>query len=442
VTGPVSGRRGPVDRREPGPPGVLLAVTGEDFEEPLLAALTRPGSRLHVLRRCLDLADLLAAASTGLAQVAVVSPALRRLDLEAVAALDRSGLRVVAVVEATDQPAAERMVGIGVGATVPLTRLAGGQPDGRALVSGLVAAVRADPDEHPPPPRPTPGRGPVGGGRLVAVWGPVGGPGRSTVAIGVADELARAGVATLLADADTYGPSLAQMLGILDEASGLAAAARAANAGTLDVAALAACARSLPTGLRVLTGITRADRWPELPASAVGEVWRVARALVQLVVVDSGFCLEEDEDLVHDTAAPRRNGAALATLAVADEVVVVGAADPVGVARLVAGLHELRAARAPGHVLVVLTRVRRGPLGRAPARWLRETVSRHAEVDRVVLVPDDGPAYDAALYAGHSLAEACPRSPARLVLRDLASDIASRVVVPAGKASEAGRSPT
>ena len=68
-------------------------------------------------------------------------------------------------------------------------------------------------------------------GMVIAVWGPTGAPGRTTVAVTLAVEAALLGVETLLVDADTYGGSVAQALGLLDEAPGLAAAARAANSG-------------------------------------------------------------------------------------------------------------------------------------------------------------------------------------------------------------------
>ena len=45
-----------------------------------------------------------------------------------------------------------------------------------------------------------------------------------------------------------------------------------ANAGTLDLPALAALARSVAPELRVLSGIARADRWPELRPAAVENV--------------------------------------------------------------------------------------------------------------------------------------------------------------------------
>ena len=44
-------------------------------------------------------------------------------------------------------------------------------------------------------------------------------------------------------DADTYGGSVAQVLSLLDEAPGLAAAVRAADHGSLDLPGLARLAR-------------------------------------------------------------------------------------------------------------------------------------------------------------------------------------------------------
>ena len=52
----------------------------------------------------------------------------------------------------------------------------------------------------------------------MAVWGPTGAPGRTTVAVGLATELASRGRGTLLLDADPYGGAVAQHLGVLDQA--------------------------------------------------------------------------------------------------------------------------------------------------------------------------------------------------------------------------------
>jgi hypothetical protein len=207
-----------------------------------------------------------------------------------------------------------------------------------------------------------------GSGRLVAVWGgrPARPGGRRSPSTWPPSSRP-AGCPTLLADADVYGGVVAQVLGFLDEAPGLAAATRLANNGQLDLAALAAVAPQAAPNLRVLTGISRADRWPELRPAALEQVWMLCRSLAAVTVVDLGFCLEQDEELSFDTAAPRRNGATLATLDAADTVLAVGAADPVGMQRLVRGLTQLGEVVPGALPRVVLNRVRRGA-GRRGAR--------------------------------------------------------------------------
>ena len=120
----------------------------------------------------------------------------------------------------------------------------------------------------------------------------------------------------------------------------------------LDLPTLARLAPVAIAGLRVLTGIPKAERWPEIRPAALERVLTVGRSLGQVVVVDCGFSLEDDEELSYDTMAPRRNAATLTTLALADEVVVVGGCDPVGLQRLVRGLQELGTVPAPPPTVV------------------------------------------------------------------------------------------
>ena len=47
----------------------------------------------------------------------------------------------------------------------------------------------------------------------------------------------------------------------------------------------------------MLTGITRADRWTELRAAALALVLERAKEIADVSVVDTGFCLEADEEL-------------------------------------------------------------------------------------------------------------------------------------------------
>lgn len=420
--------------------GVLCAVRGG--AEVLVVRALDDDPALQVTRRCADLAELQAAAEAGLGRVAVVSGDLDLLDLTAVATLRATGLVLVVLLDPERSSAADRSR---LAAADLLLDAPSDEPGARAVaqrVAGLASAVPAVDGAMPPEPgRPAPE--PVGDrGRLVAVWGPTGAPGRSTVALQLAAEVAARGVPSLLVDADTYGGCQAQLLGLLDEAPGLAAAARAAGQGALDVVALARFAPFVAPDLRLLSGIARADRWPELPAPALDAVWLVARSLAAVTVVDCGFCVEQDEVLSYDTRAPRRNGATLGALAAADEVVVVGAADPVGVHRLVRALTDLAelGVTAPRHVVV--NRVRASVAGPNPGRAVARALERYAGVTDAVLVPEDAVSLDAALLEARTLREIAPGSPVRRALEPLVTRVADGVpsadARPGGSADRSG----
>jgi len=415
---------------------VLTAVSDSDWEARLVASLSRGDLGVAVVRRCVDLADLLATAATGQARAVLLSADLRRLDREALTRLAVTGVAVVGLVPPGDEDAERRLRQLGVTAVLP----ADAPPESisTAVVEAVVALTPtpsdlsglADPRAALPA-APAPVDEPdalPGAGRLVAVWGPTGAPGRTTLAVGLASELAALGWPALLVDADVYGGVVAQVLGLLEESPGLAAACRQANNGLLDVPALAGLAREVAPALRVLTGIARAERWPELRPSALDVVLSLARSLAAVTVVDVGFALEQDEELAYDTMAPRRNGATLSVLEQADTVVAVGTADPVGLQRLVRGLSDLREA-VPGIVpTVVVNRLRATAVPGDAEAEVRAALQRYAGVDALSVVPHDVEGLDAALAAGKTLAEAAPQSLARQAIQGLA---ASLVGVPA-----------
>ena len=420
---------------------VIAAVTGASWEAALVAGLERDPSGIIVVRRCVDLADLLAVATTGTARAVLLSAELRRLDRDALSRLAASGVAVVGLYSPGDDAAASRLRQLGVRQVLAADAV---PSDIAAAVAVAVSGARspaaggrsAAPDTAWSQPLGAlsdltdsqPGAGTLepGTGTLVAVWGPTGAPGRTTVAVGVAGELAGSGVSTLLADADVYGGVVAQLLGFLDEAPGLAAAARLANNGALDVAGLARVAPQAGRGLRVLTGISRAERWPELRPAALEQVWELARSLAEVTVVDCGFCLEQDEELSFDTAAPRRNGATLMTLARADVVLAVGAADPVGVQRLVRGLTRLREVVPGASPRVVLNQVRRGAIGAEPRAQLSEALERYVGVRDIAFVPYDRDALDAAVLQARLIGEVAGGSAVREALADLAAGLTGR----------------
>ena len=285
-----------------------------------------------IARRCVDLADLLASAEAGLGDVALVSAGLRGLGRDDVARLAASGARTIALVTGEEDEARVRQLGIAgvVRADASVADLEAALTAGGAewaaelgLLDDAAGAGVPTPHGAPVVPQQPPAPEPVEG-RITAVWGPTGAPGRTTIAVNLAAELAAAGASVILVDADTYGASIAQVLALLDEAPGVAAAARAGDLGTLDLPALSRLAPEVLPRLRVLTGIPRPDRWPEIRAASFEEVLRLSKLLAEHVVVDCGFCLEDDEELSYDTRAPRRNATTLITLESAEQVVVVG----------------------------------------------------------------------------------------------------------------------
>lgn len=397
--------------------------------EDRIAALLAGERQVQLVRRCPDLADLLAAAAAGLGDLALVSGSVRGLDRDALAQLGEAGVRVIGVVDAEEEERRLRQLGIAdlllaaqARAELPaiLRRLTDPAPRVGGITSSpadALAGAEAAADDEPDAAEPEPAAG-----RVVAVWGPAGSPGRTTVAVNLAAELAATGTSVLLVDGDTYGACIAQVLGLLDESPGVAAAARAAELGTLDLATLARLTPSVATGFRVLTGLPTSTRWSELRADAMRNILENARRLVDIVVVDCAFCLDDDEELSYDTRAPRRNGATLATLESADEIVVVGAADPVGLHRLVRGLQDL-AGVSTGEPIIVVNRLRAGAVGSGPEKRVAEALERFAGVTVRAYLPDDRATADRCLLAGRVLAEEAPGSVLRERMRQLARSL-------------------
>ena len=391
---------------------VITALTGAGESE-LVAALGATAD-YAVARRCADLPDLLAAAAAGLGRVALVSPDLRSLDRSALRELATHGLVAAGVVEPGDEPGERRLRQLGL--TVVVRTDAASQDLADLLDELLLHASEPDADSSRGPttkdPEPTldatePAAVPC---RVIAVWGPTGAPGRSTVALNLAAELA-VHAPTVLVDCDTYGSSVAQALGMLDEAPGMAAACRAADQGSLDLHALARVAPEVSPQLRVLTGVPRADRWTELRAASVEHVLTIARQLATFVVVDCGFCIEDDEELSYDTLAPRRNAPTLVALECADELVVVGSGDPIGLQRLVRAVQDLASVPSPTPRIVV-NKVRASAVGTRPERRITEALDRFAGMD-LAFLPHDPVTVDGAMFAGKSLAEFAPASDLR-----------------------------
>lgn len=338
-------------------------------------------------------AELLGALAA--ADVLAVDAGRHCLTAQLVAVCDRFGVRIVALCDGSADRRLADMFGVAACAA----------DEARAAI--LTAGV----------PAPAPSRR----GRVIAVWGPAGAPGRTTVAIEVAVELARDGRRVGLVDADTHAPSVALLTGLPDEGPGFAAACRAAERGNLSAAELERIA--LPLGdVAVLAGINRPGRWPELSWARVDAALAQCRAWVDDVIVDVAASLERDEEIVSDMDGPRRNAATLAALAAADVVIAVVGADPVGVSRFVRSHADLRAAVGASPIHVVVNKTRASTLGLDARAQVRRALDRYTGVADCWFVPWDPKAADAAALQAQPVGRVAPRSPLSSAVRRLVGE--------------------
>lgn len=378
---------------------VVLAAGGAPWEAAAIREIERSAA-LRLVRRCVDVADLLAVADTDLATAALVTADLTGLDADAVYRLEHAGVRVAAV-ESDDG----RCRALGIERSLRLGSL--------DVVARDAPAARPAPLEQRAP--------------LIAVWGPAGAPGRSTVALGLAAAAAAQGADTVLVDADTYGGSLGQALSVLDDVSGLVAACRAANTGR--AAEVADHLLAVDHNLRLLTGLPRADMWPQVRTGAFELVLARLRSVSGLLVVDCGFSLEAGSGHTGN-----RNQSTLQVLDQADVIVAVGRPDPVGLARLVRGLHDLAEA-VPGRVPTLVVNMTRTSLGWRE-REIDATLRRLTGIAPTTYLPFDQPGLDLAAVSGRTPREVAPSSPfvtrVEVLARSLVSQVeASGVLSPA-----------
>ncbi len=148
----------------------------------------------------------------------------------------------------------------------------------------------------------------------------------------------------------------------------------------------------------MLTGLPRPDRWVEARPGVLDAVLDRASEVGD-VVVDTGFSLEDDAELGRPLS---RNQLTIDAVAAADHVVVVGSAEPTGLARLARTLVAMReASDAP--VTVVVNRMRDSlGWGRRDIVGMVEGYIRAAGVH---FLPEDRSTTDKALVAGKSVVE-------------------------------------
>ena len=110
----------------------VVVLADQRYEAPLIQAIQSRSDVLAIVRRCADLAEVVAAARAGLADLAVIDGSDPDLTIETVESLRACGMVVVALAAHHER---SRLIALGVASVA-----APGSPD--QVVNSLIAATR------------------------------------------------------------------------------------------------------------------------------------------------------------------------------------------------------------------------------------------------------------------------------------------------------------
>ena len=362
------------------PLACILAAPDLALEPALVAQSSALG--LHIVRRSLDAADLMAAAALSPQLSIVLTPALPRLtrDLLARMCVDRLVIGL-----AHDDLSAQKLQALGVAETVHARSV-------EQTLTDLCAALQGMPTIHPraqqqgvwstgvwaaqPPvtPAATQSEAPVqlppqSRGTVISVWGAPGSPGRSSAVLMLGQLIAGRTTSVCLVDADTSAPSLLQLLGIAENASSLVVACRFAERDSLSTTRLDQTVCPVDESLAVLGGIGHPEQWGDVRAPALASVLESCRDSFDLTVVDIGHGLASESPA--DFLTTQRFEAANAALAASDAAVVVAQATPLGISRFLQHLPSVLAWSPPNTAVAVTPPAAKGS-ARVGAATLRD----------------------------------------------------------------------
>lgn len=363
---------------------------------PLRVLVLGPQSRARLPRsagiefhHCIDLADLMGRAGAGAADAALLSPQAAGVDALLVARLRERGCRPIGWASSSAEVVLAQRSGLDQCVADPV--------DPAALRASVDTPRRGVAAEH------------GGSGIVVAVWGPPGSPGRSTVAALLAVGARRAGRSVLVVDADLAGPRWNLLSEPGKVRNGLVTATRRAATGVVDLSDLTV---QIGDQIDLLPGLAEPGRWLDVAPGAAGSVLRSAAALAETVVVDLPGDIRPahpayDLGWAHDAAAFPR-----AVLAEADLVVPVLSADPLGVHRFATWWPVLREQAAPASL--VANAVGHPSAGRRPVAQLAQVLAALGIDPIVAQVPWDTRAAAALLQPGWDRARRWRATPERV----------------------------
>jgi MinD-like ATPase involved in chromosome partitioning or flagellar assembly len=225
--------------------------------------------------------------------------------------------------------------------------------------------------------------------QVIAVTSPHGSTGKTTVAINVALELASEKYQVLLIDADLEGPSIANYFCLSEIPAGLTGAARIASQHRFDQAQLERLSVRAPkTAIAILPGVISLQP-VELTSEIVKEILETAKASFDFVVLDLGSLVSKlNQEAIDSTKELVR---------LADQVVFVAAADPIGIFRLLRV--EPTLLEISENPKLVINRLRNSVIAQAKIE-IKTTLAGLGAIEVAAFLPDDPVHIDQATRLG------------------------------------------
>ncbi|MDO5672195.1 MAG: hypothetical protein Q4G30_04965 [Actinomycetaceae bacterium] len=426
--------------------GIALSL-GAELEDEFLRTVEDSSVGFKVIRRCASDAELLATIAAERVSVAVFDADMIDIDSELIRTIGRSGVKVVAI---CDPVQSQRLRSLGIDSVISRQSVEDLLQDGpvESDVTRLLGAIRSvvspvdrpvQPQEPPDSPEslpkfslpPPPDEEDERLGKIITVWGTQGAPGRSFIALNLAAQLAISGE-VLVVDADTVSPVFTQLLGLGMQSSGVAAACRIAGHGRLTQASLRALCLPVGGGVSLLSGLSKANRWREVTHSALQRLLEEAATTFPWVIVD----VSSEIDTAQDTElsfGPTRFQATRAAIEAADLTLIVGAADPIGIRRLMSVLDTAQdEGLAQDSRMIIVNKVRQSVTGARGDVGLADALRKFAGIHSIETLPFHSAHADHALIEGCDIASVEPQSELTQACARLARDLAKtfdRVIV-------------
>jgi hypothetical protein len=163
-----------------------------------------------------------------------------------------------------------------------------------------------------------------------------------------------------------------------------------------------------------MTGLSSESRWPEVSSEKLDDLLMVAGNSFDFIILDVASPLSAGIGML--SSSVERNSVSRWALGFSDLVIAICGADPVSIARYLAGMVQISELSPKGELLTLVNRLRTSVLGPAAKQQISETLAKLGQLSVSGFVPDDPGAADQAIRDAVPIALGRRSSQARLAL--------------------------